>query len=699
MKKILVLALISTSLLSAQKNENYLLKQWTGPYGGVPAFDKYKINDFKPAFDVAIKEYLSQIDKIGNNTKPPTFENTIAELERSGSQYERVFAVYGIYSSSLNSHEFSLIESDLGPIIASTTSKINQNKKVFNRIEALYKSTKKKELSPEQQRLVWKYYSVYQKEGASLDEVSKQKVSDINKELAGYFSVFSQNLLAEENNQYVGLNTDEDFEGLPEDLVKASIAQAKERGGEFKGYIGNTRSFVEPFLTFSTNRLLREKVWRMFVNRGDINNEFDNKSTLVKILQLRAEKAKLLGYPTFAHWNLSDKMAKTPEKTMDLMLSVWEPALVQVRKDVEEMQKIVVKEGKSFEIAPWDYRYYAEIVRKEKYDLDQNVVKEYLQLEKLREGMFWVAGELFNLDFKQVYTVPVFHSDVRVWEVLNKDNGKVIGLWYFDPYGRKGKRSGAWMNAYRKQERMDGEVLTLVSNNSNFIKSSDNAPVLISWIDATTLFHEFGHALHGLCSNVTYPKLSGTAVARDYVEFPSQILERWLETPEVLNKFALHYKTNQPIPMDLVDRIAKASTFNEGFSTVETISSSLVDMKLHLAGDATIDPTAFEKNILDELAMPKEIVMRHRIPQFGHIFSSDGYASGYYGYLWADVISADAYDAFTEGKGPYDKQVAKKLFDNVFSVGNTIDEESAYRAFRGRDANSDALMKARGFAK
>lgn len=699
MKKILVLALISTSLLSAQKNENYLLKQWTGPYGGVPAFDKYKINDFKPAFDVAIKEYLSQIDKIGNNTKPPTFENTIAELERSGSQYERVFAVYGIYSSSLNSPEFSLIESDLGPIIASTTSKINQNKKVFNRIEALYKSTKKKELSPEQQRLVWKYYSVYQKEGASLDEVSKQKVSDINKELAGYFSVFSQNLLAEENNQYVGLNTDEDFEGLPEDLVKASIAQAKERGGEFKGYIGNTRSFVEPFLTFSTNRLLRKKVWRMFVNRGDNNNEFDNKSTLVKILQLRAEKAKLLGYPTFAHWNLSDKMAKTPEKTMDLMLSVWEPALMKVRKDVEEMQKIVVKEGKSFEIAPWDYRYYAEIVRKEKYDLDQNVVKEYLQLEKLREGMFWVAGELFNLDFKQVYTVPVFHSDVRVWEVLNKDNGKVIGLWYFDPYARKGKRSGAWMNAYRKQERMDGEVLTLVSNNSNFIKSSDNAPVLISWIDATTLFHEFGHALHGLCSNVTYPKLSGTAVARDYVEFPSQILERWLETPEVLNKFALHYKTNQPIPMDLVDRIAKASTFNEGFSTVETISSSLVDMKLHLAGDATIDPTAFEKNILDELAMPKEIVMRHRIPQFGHIFSSDGYASGYYGYLWADVISADAYDAFTEGKGPYDKQVAKKLFDNVFSVGNTIDEESAYLAFRGRDANSDALMKARGFAK
>lgn len=699
MKKILVLALISTSLLSAQQSENYLLKQWAGPYGGVPTFDKYKINDFKPAFDVAIKEYLSQIDKIGNNTKPPTFENTIAELERSGSQYERVFAVYGIYSSSLNSPEFSLIESDLEPIIASTTSKINQNKKVFNRIETLYKSPKKKELSPEQQRLIWKYYSVYQKEGASLDEVSKQKVSDINKELAGYFSVFSQNLLAEENNQYVGLNTDEDFEGLPEDLVKASIAQAKERGGEFKGYIGNTRSFVEPFLTFSTNRLLREKVWRMFVNRGDNNNEFDNKSTLVKILQLRAEKAKLLGYPTFAHWNLSDKMAKTPEKTMDLMLSVWEPALVQVRKDVEEMQKIVVKEGKSFEIAPWDYRYYAEIVRKEKYDLDQNVVKEYLQLEKLREGMFWVAGELFNLDFKQVYTVPVFHSDVRVWEVLNKDNGKVIGLWYFDPYARKGKRSGAWMNAYRKQERMDGEVLTLVSNNSNFIKSSDNAPVLISWIDATTLFHEFGHALHGLCSNVTYPKLSGTAVARDYVEFPSQILERWLETPEVLNKFALHYKTNQPIPMDLVDRIAKASTFNEGFSTVETISSSLVDMKLHLAGDTTIDPTAFEKNILDELAMPKEIVMRHRIPQFGHIFSSDGYASGYYGYLWADVISADAYDAFTEGKGPYDKQVAKKLFDNVFSVGNTIDEESAYRAFRGRDANSDALMKARGFAK
>lgn len=700
MKTIITIIMIGSTILNvnAQSSlDNPLLKKWSGPYGGVPAFNEYNISQIKPAFDVAIKERLNEIEAIANNVKPPTFENTIAQMERSGKDFKRVMTVYGIYSSNLNSPEFEPIQREMGPILASLSSKIYQNNKLFKRIETLYNSPDKEKLTKEQQRLIWLNYTNFVKEGANLNTEAKEKVAQINSELASYFSTFSQNLLAEENNQYVALNNEGDFDGLPEGLRKAAMAQAKERNLNVLGVIGNTRSFVEPFLTFSNNRELRAEVWSMYVKRGDNENEFDNKATLVQILQLRAKKAKLLGFPTFAHWNLSNKMAKTPERTMELMMSVWDPAIAQVQKDVAAMQKIVDTEGGNFVISPWDYRYYSEKVRKEKYDLDQNVVKEYLQLEKLREGMFWVAGELFDLEFKQITNVPVYHADVRVWEVSNKTTGKLVGLWYFDPYARKGKRSGAWMNAYRSQEEMDGAVLTIVSNNSNFIKGADNAPVLISWTDATTLFHEFGHALHGLCSNVTYPTLSGTAVARDYVEFPSQILERWLETPEVLNKFALHYKTNEPIPMALVERIEKASSFNEGFSTVETIASSLIDMKLHLAGDTLIDPTAFERKTLNELNMPEEIVMRHRIPQFGHIFSSDGYAAGYYSYLWADVISTDAYEAFTEANGPYDKEVAKRLYDSVFSVGNTTDQEDAYRSFRGRDPKSDALMRARGF--
>ncbi|MEZ7500461.1 M3 family metallopeptidase [Flavobacterium sp. Arc3] len=701
MKKIITALMIGSTMLSvnAQGNpDNPLLKKWTGPYGGVPAFNEYNISQIKPAFDVAIKERLKEIEAIANNSKAPTFENTIAQMERAGKDFKRVMTVYGIYSSNLNSTEFEPIVTEMAPILASLSNKIYQNKKLFERIEKLYNSQEKSKLTKEQQRLIWLNYTNFVKEGANLDVASKEKVSEINTKLASLFSRFSQNLLAEENNQYVILRTEADFDGLPEGLKKAAMAQAKERKLDVLGCIGNTRSFVDPFLTFSTQRELREKVWKMFINRGDNNDEFDNKATLVEILQLRAKKAKLMGFPTFAHWNLTNRMAKKPERTLELMEAVWEPAVAQVKKDVAAMQNIVIEGGASFKIAPWDYRYYSEKVRKEKYDLDQNEVKQYLQLEKLREGMFWVAGQLFDMKFTPVNNVPVYHPDVRVWEVSNMTSGKQIGLWYFDPYARKGKRSGAWMNAYRNQQKLDGEVLTIVSNNSNFIKGAEGEPVLISWTDATTLFHEFGHALHGLSSNVTYPTLAGTAVARDYVEFPSQILERWLETPEVLSKFALHYKTNEPIPMALVDRIEKASTFNSGFSTVETISSSLIDMKLHLAGDTIIDPVAFERETLAKLHMPEEIVMRHRIPQFGHIFASDGYAAGYYSYLWSDVISADAYEAFMEGDGPYDKKVAKRLFDNVFSVGNTTDQEEAYKAFRGRDPQTDALMKSRGFA-
>ena len=699
MKRLISIFLMGTTFFSVNaqsKADNPLLKKWTGPYGGVPAFNEFKVSDFKPAIKFAIQEKLNEVDAIANNPKAPTFENTIAALERSGETMERVSTVYGIYRSNLSSPEFNAIDREMSPKFSEFNDKINQNKKLFTRVETLYNSKESKKLTSEQQRLIWLYYTNLVRQGAKLNDKDKEKVAGVNKELASLFTLFSQNLLAEEQNQYVALKIEADFDGLPTEVKNAAIAEAKQRKIDALGCIANTRSSIEPFLTFSTRRDLREKAFDIFIKRGDNGNANDNNATLVSILELRTQKAKLLGFPTFAHWSLSNKMAKDPQKTLDLMMSVWEPAVEKVRADVAEMQKIVDAEGGKFKIQPWDYRYYAEKVRKAKYDLDQNEVKPYLQLENLREGMFWVAGELFNLSFKQITDVAVYHPDVRVWEVSNKLTGKAVGLWYFDPYARAGKRSGAWMNAYRNQQKLDGDVLTIVSNNCNFIKGTANEAILISWEDASTLFHEFGHALHGLCSNVTYPSLAGTSVARDYVEFPSQLLEHWLATPEVLNKFALHYKTGQPLPQALVDRIEKASNFGEGFSTVETISSSLIDMKLHLA-TTKIDPHKFEKETLDALHMPSEIVMRHRIPQFGHIFSGDGYSAGYYSYLWADVINADAWEAFTEGKGPYDKEVAKRLYDTVFSVGNTIDQQKAYENFRGRAPKSDALMRARNF--
>ncbi|RZJ49634.1 MAG: M3 family peptidase [Flavobacterium sp.] len=685
----------NTSLNSHSDLQNPLLQKWEGPYGGVPSFDQYKVSDFKPAIEIAIQEKLDELDTIANNQEAPSFDNTISALELSGKTITRIREIFEIFSSNIFTPEFGIVETEMSPKLSELSDKMYQNHKLFSRIETIYNSEEYKNLNSEQQRLVWWYYTNFVREGAKLDNAGKEKVAKINQELALLFTKFSQNLLVEEQNQFIELKSEQDFDGLPDEIKNAAIAEAKVRKIDALGCIVNTRSSIEPFLTFSNQRNLREKAFDIFVKRGDNGNENDNNEILVSILRLRSEKALLLGYSSFAEWSLSNKMAKSPNETLALMESVWKPAVDKVHQDVAEMQKIVDTEGGNFKIQPWDYRHYAEKVRKSKYDLDQNEVKQYLQLENLRESMFWVAGELFNLSFKQIETIPVFHSDVRVWEVKNDIKDKVIGLWYFDPYARAGKRSGAWMSSYRDQQKLS-DVLPIVSNNCNFIKGNANEPVLISWDDATTLFHEFGHALHGLSSNVTYPSLSGTAVARDYVEFPSQLLEHWLATPEVLNKFALHYKTNEPLPHSLVERIEKAGNFNEGFATVETISSSFVDMNLHLTTE-TIDPHKFEKDTLAALKMPSEIVMRHRIPQFAHIFSGDGYAAGYYSYLWSDVINADAYETFSEGKGAFDKEVAKRLYDTVFSVGNTIDAEQSYENFRGRTFKSDALMRARNF--
>ena len=536
--------------------------------------------------------------------------------------------------------------------------------------------------------------------GAQLDAASKTRLAAINQSLAGLFTRFSQNLLADEGSRFTQLGSETDLEGLPESLRAGYATDAASRGLKGRWVIANTRSSVEPFLTDSTRRDLREKVWREFVGRGDNGDARDNNAIIGEILQLRAERARLLGHPTHAHWRLENTMARTPERAMELMEAVWKPAAARVREEVADMQRVADAEGDKVTIEPWDYRFYAEKVRKAKYDLDTHQLKPYLQLDKLREGMFFVAQELFGLRFEALPpgTVPVYHPDVAVWSVTDL-KGQHVGLWYFDPYARVGKQSGAWMNAYRDQERFDGEITTLVSNNSNFVKGKPGEPVLISWDDAVTLFHEFGHALHGLASNVNYPSVSGTAVARDYVEFPSQLLEHWLPTQQILERYAVHHETGEPIPAELVAKVARAKNFNQGFATVEYLAGALVDMKLHLAAQpgARIDPDKFERETLAALGMPREIVMRHRTPQFGHIFSGDGYSAGYYSYLWSDTLTADAWEAFTEAKGPWDRDIALRLRDNVFSVGNTIDPTDGYRAFRGRDPGIDALMRKRGF--
>ncbi|MBX3261226.1 MAG: M3 family metallopeptidase [Labilithrix sp.] len=683
----------------APRSDNPLLAAWIGPYGGVPPFAKVKVEHFKPALEAAMAEHLREIAAIADSAEPPTFENTIAALEDAGRSFDRVETVYGVWSSTMNDDAFKAVESEMAPKLAAFEDEIVQNEKLFRRIEAVYEARGASKLTPEQQRLTWRRWNTLVRAGAKVDAEGKKRLTEINQRLASLYTTFSQNVLGDEEAYALILEDEADLAGLPDSVKSGAAAAAEARGKKGKWAITNTRSSMEPFLTYSTRDDLREKVWKSYVSRGDNGDARDNKKIITEILKLRAERAKLLGYATHAHWRLENAMAKTPERAMALMEEVWKPAVARVREEVADMQAIANKSGSKRKIAPWDYRFYAEKVRKAKYDLDEGEVKQYLQLDKLREGMFWVAGELFGFTFTPVTDVEVYHPDVRVWAVKDKASGQHVGLWYFDPYARPGKRSGAWMNAYRRQERFKGAVTTIVSNNSNFVKPNAGEPVLISWDDARTLFHEFGHALHGLSSSVDYPSLAGTRVARDYVEFPSQLLEHWVSTPEVLDKFALHEKTGAPMPKELAAKIAKAATFNQGFSTVEYLSAALVDMKLHLAGDEAIDPDAFEKATLKALGMPSEIVMRHRTPQFSHVFAGDGYSAGYYSYLWSDSLTADAWGAFTEGKGPYDPAVAGRLKKSVFSVGDTVDPADGYRAFRGKDAGTAALMKKRGFAK
>lgn len=674
------------------ESNSMLLKPWTGPHGGVPPWNLVRAEEFNDAFDAAIKMAKSDIDAITANDDEPTFENTIIPYEKAGETLERLDAIFGVHSSNLSLGPIPDIERVVAPKLSAFSDSIYQNEKLFKRIEQVYKNQVKPTVA--QKRLVDDLYKTFVRRGARLSDSDKAKLSQINARLARLFTDFSQNVLEDEKGWITWIDDKADLKGLPESVVDAMAGAAAERDKEGQWAVTNTRSSMDPFLTYSDNRKLREQVWRNYYNRGDNGDEHDNNEIISEIVSLRFQRAKLLGYPTHAHWRLEGTMAKVPQATMELMMKVWPKAVARVKEEVADMQKIADSEGANITIEPWDYRYYAEKVRKDKYDLDFNEVKPYMQLEKLREAMFWNAGELFGLQFQQVKNVPVFHPDVTVYEVSGKD-GQHVGMWYFDPYAREGKRSGAWMTAYRVQSNMDEFRTPIVSNNSNFIKS--DGKVLISWDDATTLFHEFGHALHGLLSNVNYKSQAGTSVARDYVEFPSQVFEHWLDTPEVLSKYCVHHETGEPLPQELIDKIKKASTFNEGFATVEYLASALVDMKLHTSTKATIDPDKFERETLAEIGMPKELPMRHRTPQFMHLFSSDAYSAGYYSYLWADALTADAAELFQEAGSFFDPAVAKKMHDYILSVGDTIDPAEGFRKFRGRDVDTRALLRKRGF--
>lgn len=687
----------NASPTSQAGENNILLQAFKGPYGGVPAFDKMSLSDLEPAFEKAMAINLKEIEAIANNPAPPTFENVIVALEKAGAELGRVYTYYGIWRSNKSSPEFREIQGKLSPKLSAFSTKIIQNEKLFARVKAVYESDEMKQLTPEEQRVTWMRYNRFARNGATLDGEAKKRYAEINQELATLHTQFSNNVLADEEN-YVTYITEDQLDGLPASFVTAAKAAADARGENGKYAITNTRSSMDPFLTYSTNRELREKVWRTYYNRGDNGDTFDNNDIIKRILTLRDERVELLGYENYAQWRLEDRMAKSPENAMDLMMKVWPAAIARVEEEVADMQAIADAEGADITIAPWDYRFYAEKVRQAKYDLDSNEVKQYLQLGKLREAMFYVAGRLFNFNFTPVEAgkVPVFHEDVKVWEVTDKTSGEHIGLWYLDPFARKGKRSGAWATTYRSYTTFDGKKTVLSSNNSNFVKGAEGEATLISWDDAETYFHEFGHALHFLSANVKYP--SSHSGVRDYTEFQSQLLERWLTTDEVINQFLVHHETGEPIPAQLVEKIKKASTFNEGFKTTEYMASAIMDLKYHTTDPSKIDPDTFEREQLEQLDMPEEIVMRHRSPHFGHVFSSEGYAAAYYGYMWAEVLTADAAEAFMEAPGGfYDEEVGERLVKYLFSVRNAMDPAEAYRKFRGRDAKVDALMRDRGF--
>ncbi len=662
-------------------------------------FSTLDINELESAITEGITEAQKNIDSLVSSPDTPTFENTILALETADENLDSALSILFPLFSGHTSDDIQNLVEKFSPILAQHSNEILLNPGLFKRVKSVFESEfKSDKLNAEQKMLLEQSYKSFVKNGANLSDEDKKKLIEIDSKLSVLSPQFSKNVLGATNAFEWSTTNTEDLKGLPESAVEAAKDEAKQ-----KELPEGTYSFslqypsLIPMMKYNDNREIRKTFYTASSTKA-VNGEFSNQENILEVVKLRYEKATLLGFKNHAEFILEDRMAKTPENAMELMNAVWPAAIARVKEEVADMQAVADANGDNITIEPWDYRYYAEKVRKEKYDLDSDEVKQYLQLDKLTQAMFYVAGRLFNYDFNPVPegSVPVFQEDVKVWEVTDKDSGEHIGLWYLDPYARTGKRSGAWATMYRNHNTFDGKQTVLASNNSNFVKPAPGQPVLVSWDDATTFFHEFGHALHFFSSNVRYPTLNGGV--RDYTEFQSQLLERWLSTDEVINQFLVHHETGEVIPAALVEKIKNAATFNQGFATTEYLASALIDMELHLADPTNIDIDAFEREKLAELNMPKEIVMRHRTPHFGHVFSGEGYATAYYGYMWADVLTSDAAEAFNEAPGGfYDAAIAEKLVKYLFAPRNAIDPADAYRSFRGRDAKIDALMRDRGF--
>jgi peptidyl-dipeptidase Dcp len=676
---------------SAKFAEPAFLQEWTGPYEGVPPWDQVKVSQFPAAFQAAMDASKAEFEAMLEKPEAITFENTITASELSGQKIGRLFSIWGVHSSNLSNPEVRKIQGEWEPKVSAFFSELTLDARYFQRVKYLYDQRATLNLDAKQMRLLERTYDSLVRNGALLDAAKKAQVISIETDLSKKFSTFSEKVLADEET-YILLTDEADLAGLPESFVAATQAAAKSK--DKAGWaIVNTRSAVQPFLENSTRRDLREKVWRSFTKRGDNKNVSDTNATIAEILKLRQDRAEILGFPTHAHYRMADTMAKDPNKAMDLMMKVWPAAVARVKEEVADMQAIA--NADKIIIEPWDYRFYAEKVRKAKYDLDQEAIKPYFQLDNMVAAMFDAAGKLYGMTFTEnTGTVPVFESKVRTFEV--KREGKVIGLFYLDNFARAGKRSGAWMTTYRSQHKLGGKNdIILASNNNNFVPGANGTPTLISLDDASTLFHEFGHAIHFLNYDITWPGLAGTP--RDFVEYPSQVNENWLLTPYVLNTYAKHYQTGEAIPAALVGKIKASDTFNQGFSTVEYLSSAILDMKLHNRSTPVTDPAAFERDTLEEIGMPKEMVMRHRLPQFNHLFADDGYSAGYYSYLWSETMDADTWAAFTEKGDVWDKETAERFRSMLLATGNESDRIEAYRAFRGRDPDVKYIMKKRGF--
>jgi peptidyl-dipeptidase Dcp len=674
--------------------ENPFFRPWTTPFGIAP-FPEIAIEHYRPAFDRALAEHRAEVEAIATNPDAATFANTIDALETGGHALDRVCGVFFNLAGSDATDAIQAIQREIAPVLAQHSNAITLDPRLFARIRALHDRRDHLHLTHEQVRVLEKTYKNFVRGGAALDETAKERMRAVTERLAVLGTSFSQNVLKDESTWTLALS-EADLEGLP-DFLKSALAQAaKDRGKD--GYVMTLgRSMVEPFLTLSPRRDLRETVFRAWVKRGETGGETDNTAIVAETVKLRIERANLLGYPTFAAFKLDETMAKTPESVRSLLDRVWGKAVIRAARERADLAEIARAEGMNEAIEPWDYRFYAEKLRQQRHSLDEAALKPYFQLDRIIEASFEVARRLFGVEFRPRPDVPVYHPDVRAFEMVR--GGESLGLFLGDYFARTTKRSGAWMSAFRSQEKLSGPVLPIIVNVMNFAKPAEGRPALLSFDDARTLFHEFGHGLHGLLSDVTYPLLSGTSVARDFVEFPSQLYEHWLERPEILGTYAVHAETGAPMPQELIDRLIAARTFNQGYATVEYTSSALVDMAFHTLESAEgIDPIAFEKAELARIGMPEGMVMRHRTPHFTHVFSGDGYSAGYYSYMWSEVLDADGFAAFEQAGDVFDPKLAQRLGLYVYSAGNMRDPLEAYVAFRGREPDPEALLVKRGLA-